>query len=254
MNKTYLRKPLIGIASNRFIVESGPFAGQKRIYINQDYIDSILQAGGIPFLLPLNNDKEATKQQIIAMDGIVFSGGQDIHPLRYQEEPLRFLEDVCTERDEYELSAIKFAYSLKKPILGICRGLQLINVAFGGTLFQDIGEQFASPSIQHSQKSHRSMGTHSVEIDPNSQLSRIFNAKRLITNSFHHQAVKDLAPGFFISARAKDGIIEGIEKLDSSFLLGVQWHPEMMIEKHPEMLQLFSAFVRSAVKAEIGCE
>lgn len=250
MIKQNFKKPLIGISTNQYTLENGFFAGQKRIYINQDYVELILEAGGIPFLLPHNKNREAIKQQMMAMDGIIFSGGQDIHPLHYKEEPLSCLEAVCLDRDEFELEAIQLAHALKKPILGICRGLQLINVAFGGTLYQDIGQQFPSPSIQHSQKTHKAAATHTVDIVPGSQLSRIFGKESLMTNSFHHQAVKDLAPGLSVNAKAKDGVVEGIEKKESPFLIGVQWHPEMMLERHPEMLKLFSAFVSAAQNQE----
>lgn len=253
MKTKKLQKPLIGISTNQYILENSPFAGQKRIYINRDYTECVLKAGGIPFLLPLNTPLEAIEQQIMAMDGIVFSGGQDVHPLRYGEEPSRFLEAVCSERDEYELEALKLAYALKKPILGICRGLQLINIAFGGTLYQDIGHQIPHQSIQHFQKAHKAVATHSVELVPKTLLASIFETNHLITNSFHHQAIKDLAHGFKVNAMTRDGVIEGIEREDSSFLVGVQWHPEMMIEKHPEMLKLFAAFV-SSIEEQSGSE
>lgn len=246
MIKTYQNKPLIGISTNQFILDKGPFTGQKRLFLNQEYIESILNAGGIPFPLPINASPEVIRQQISLMDAILFSGGQDINPLLYKEEPLSCLEEVCFDRDAFEISMINLAHSLKKPILGICRGLQLINVAFGGTLYQDIGQQFPIKSLQHSQKAHKAAATHHVDIAPHSKLHSIFGTDSILTNSFHHQAVKDLAPGFMVSAKAKDGVVEGIEKMDSPFLLGVQWHPEMMIERHPFMKKLFEALVSAA--------
>lgn len=247
MIKTYQNKPLIGISTNISILESGTFAGQKRIYIHQDYVTAIVKAGGIPLLLPLHDSPDIMKAQIQSVDGILFSGGQDIHPLHYKEEPKSCLEEVCVDRDFYELEILKCAHLLNKPILGVCRGLQLLNVAFGGTLYQDIERQFPTFPSQHSQKSEKSAATHTVNVVPHTRLYSIFESETLLTNSFHHQAVKDLAPDFFINAQAKDGIIEGIEKKGSSFILGVQWHPEMMAEKHPIMLKLFSAFVAAAL-------
>lgn len=252
--KSTSRKPLIGILTNLLIVESGVFAGAERIYVNRDYASSVLRAGGTPLLLPIICDAAAMQQQIAAVDAILISGGQDVQPHHYNEEPSPLLEAVCPERDEYEMAVVKQAFSLGKPIFGVCRGLQLINVVFGGSLYQDITNYFPSAPFQHTQKikkedAHQNDEPHTVDIAQNSWLSSVFEKETLITNSFHHQAVKDLAPGFRVNARAKDGVIEGIEKIDGSFVMGVQWHPEMMTEKHPDMQKLFCAFVTEASKS-----
>jgi len=247
-DKTKNKKPLIGILTNLLTVESGVFSGTERIYVNRDYITSILRAGGTPILLPIISDFEAMCQQIESVDAILISGGQDVHPLHYKEEPSRLLEAVCLERDEYEMAVIKHAFQLQKPIFGICRGLQLINVVFGGSLYQDIANDFPMSSFQHTQKSKKDDALHTVDIAQESWLSNVLEKEVLLTNSFHHQAIKNLAPGFRASAWAKDGVIEGIEKIDGPFIAGVQWHPEMMTEKHLDMHQLFCAFVAEASK------
>ncbi len=242
------KKPLIGILTNILTVESGILAGTKRIYVNRDYVNSILRAGGTPILLPIISNEEAMCNQIEAVDAILISGGFDVHPHNYNEEPSHLLEAVSLERDEYEMAVIKHAYQLQKPIFGVCRGMQLINVVFGGTLYQDIANFFPNLSFQHTQKSNRDDVSHTVDIKQNSWLSSVFQKESLLTNSFHHQAIKNLASGFQATAWAKDGVIEGIEKIDGSFVAGVQWHPEMMTEKNADMHQLFCAFVSLSSK------
>lgn len=236
-------RPLIGILTNLLTVETGIFLGTERIYVNRDYVDSVLRAGATPLMLPIVADQEAILQQIEACDALIFSGGQDVHPHHYNEEPSHLLEAVCYERDLFEMAALRFAIRKKMPVFGICRGLQLINVAFGGTLYQDIAKQTPEGSLAHSQKAKKDEITHTIDLADDSWLERLFKKKSLMTNSFHHQAVKELAPGFRATAWAKDGIIEAIEKEDESFVVAVQWHPEMMTEKHSDMQTLFCAFV-----------
>lgn len=246
--KSKNKKPLIGILTSILTVESGVFSGTERIYVNRNYVSSVLRAGGIPILLPIIPDLESLYQQIEAVDAILISGGHDVHPLNYNEEPSHLLETTCLERDQYEIAVIKHALQLLKPILGVCRGMQLLNVFFGGSLYQDIAAHFPTPTFQHNQKFKKEDPSHTVTIAQNSWLSTVFENEMIVTNSFHHQAVKDLAPGFRVSALAKDGVIEGIEKIDGSFALGVQWHPETMTENHLGMHKLFCAFVVEASK------
>ena len=238
------KKPVIGIVTNLINVTEGVFAGSERIYLQRDYVRSTLRAGAVPLLLPIIADSDFLFQQVEAIDAIIISGGQDVEPHHYNETPAPWLEATCPERDLYELAVIKAATALKKPIFGICRGLQLINVAFGGSLYQDISKEHVAPSLPHSQKAERHEATHSVEFIEGSWLSTLYTKKNLDTNSFHHQAIKELAPSFQVSCRAKDGIIEGIERIENgSFIAAVQWHPEMMTEQNPDMQRLFEAFV-----------
>lgn len=236
------KKPIIGILTNVYIVEEGSYAGGERLYVNRDYVKNILKAGGIPLLLPIIDDSEVIKKQIESIDGLLLSGGQDVNPLLYGQKPSDFLGAVRDDRDFFELQAIRHAFSLNIPLFGICRGLQVMNVAFGGTLHQDIPSELG---FDHHQKSRREEPHHQIEIYSDSKLYKILGVSYLETNSFHHQCVKDLAVGFSISARSEDGVIEAIEREDRPFVLGIQWHPEMMAEKYA-VERLFSAFIAAA--------
>jgi putative glutamine amidotransferase len=241
-----MKKPLIGIVGNLLIDQGGMFPGYERAYVNNDYVQSILNAGGTPFILPLISDYESVKCQIEAVDSIVISGGYDVNPLIYGEEPTQKQGFLCPERDDYDLMVIKAAMELNKPILGICRGLQILNAALGGTIYQDLS-QIEGCYIKHVQESRPEVAGHTTEIVSGTKLYDVLGGK-VITNSFHHQAVKDLAPGFKVAARAKDGVIEAIEK-EEGFVIGIQWHPEMMARKGNEsMINLFKKLVQISSK------
>ncbi len=240
-------KPIIGITPTLLISDEDPFHGQERCCLTQDYVQAIHQAGGIPIVFGVVQDENSIRSQIALLDGVMLSGGWDVNPLLYDEEPSSLLQFIYPERDTFELKVIKIAYELQKPILGICRGMQILNVAFGGSLYQDLSH-YSTSSIQHVQKAKRYEEAHTVEISRSTLLHKIFKTDIIMTNSFHHQAIKNIAPGFRVSARARDGIIEAFENHHANFLLGVQWHPEMMIRHHPEMLKIFSAFVKASQK------
>jgi putative glutamine amidotransferase len=236
---------LIGISSSLFKIETGPFIGRERAAVGYDYVQAIKQAGGIPFILPIVENPTHIQRQIELVDGVLLSGGYDVWPLHYGEEPMPCLENICPQRDVYELELIRLAQQLSKPLLGICRGLQLLNVAFGGTLYQDIMAALPA-ALQHHQKAKPEEAMHTVELVEGTLLHQMMGTSTLLTNSYHHQAVKELAPGFRVNARAKDGLVEGIEKVGESWMLGVQWHPEFMVNKHVQMRKLFQALVEAA--------
>jgi putative glutamine amidotransferase len=247
INKNQMKSPVIGISANLLTIESGSFMGLERSAVGHDYVKAVQQAGGLPLLLPIVQDHHLIEQQIEIVDGLLLSGGYDVCPLHYGEEPQRGLEAICPIRDAYEIELVRITHHLKKPIFGICRGLQLLNVAFGGTLYQDIGLSL-STALQHHSIAKPEEATHSVSILPNTMLHQMMQETSLLTNSFHHQAIKSVAPNFIVNAQAKDGIIEGFEDVNGQFILGVQWHPELMLESHPIMLRLFHAFVAAARK------
>lgn len=251
-NKNQVKSsPIIGISATLLTIESGSFMGRERTAVGHDYIQAVESLDGIPFVLPVVKKKELIQRQIEMVDGLLLSGGYDVCPLLYGEEPKRGLEAVRTERDKYEIELVHMAHRLNKPIFGICRGLQLLNVAFGGTLYQDINLDLPS-SLQHSQRAKPEEETHTISILSDTLLHKIMNTTSLSTNSFHHQAIKDIASGLVVNAHAKDGVIEGIEGDGDLFILGVQWHPEHMIVKHPKMLKLFHAFVEAANKRRVS--
>ena len=238
-------RPVIGIVGNLLLDRGDVYPGYERAYVNNDYVQSVLKAGGIPFIMPIVLDDETVKLQVESVDGILVTGGSDVNPLLYGEEPQQKLGPILTERDEYDLKVINYANEMTKPILGICRGLQIMNVAFGGTLYQDLKETDWS-YIKHSQEAKPEVAAHTVNISKGTKLIKMLGDK-IVTNSFHHQAVKELAPEFVISAYAKDGVIEAIEREGEEFIVAVQWHPEMMAAKGDSaMLSLFKRLVEEA--------
>ena len=240
-----MKKPVIGISGSLIIDSSGSFAGYKRSYVNNDYILSVIKNGGIPFIIPFNENEEVIKEQIEMVDGLLLSGGQDVAPKNYGEEPTPKLGDIFPERDDFEYALLKAALEAKKPILGICRGLQIINTYFNGSLYQDLS-YIGTEVLKHNQVNSPSMVTHSVTLDKYSKLFDIFGEEKIRVNSFHHQAVKKVGDGLAISAKAPDGVVEAIEKTDYPFLVAVQWHPEMLHLTVEMMNKLFERFIKEA--------
>mgnify|MGYP002510143229 CR=1 FL=1 len=236
-----MKKLKIGIAANILIMDSGMMPGIYRAYVNNDYVESLEKAGCIPVMLPVLSDIEDVKAQVEGLDGIVLSGGWDIDPFLYGEQPLVQQGFTMREVDRFYLAVIQAGDTLSIPIFGICKGMQAINIAFGGTLYQDIGSQMKT-CFQHVQQAPRYDATHKISIEKGSFLESVLG-KEAMVNSFHHQSIKTVASGFRITARAGDGVVESIERDSGSFICGVQWHPEMMA-KHDNkiMLQLFQAF------------
>lgn len=239
-----MKKPIIGIAANVIVEEQGFFPGMSRAALSYDYVESVAMAGGVPIMLPMVEEADI-EQQIQLLDGLLLSGGFDVDPLKYGEEPVPELGALYPELDEYQMKAAQIAVKLKKPLLGICRGLQVINSAFGGTLYQDI-TYATSSGLKHFQKSARHLATHTVALTEGTALAEIFGTTEVLTNSYHHQSVKVPAPGFVVNAKARDGVIEGLEKMGESFILGLQWHPEMMAAHSAEMRKVFAAFIAAA--------
>lgn len=241
-----MKKPLIGVLGNIMIMEGGMFPGIEKAYVNNDYVEAVMKAGGIPVIIPVTEDEEVIKLQLEAVDGVLMSGGYDLNPLLYGEEPIAAQTFTFTRIDKFYLKAIKLIVDMKKPILGICKGHQALNVAFGGTLYQDLS-QIEGCYVKHSQSAERHEGTHCAEIVEGTKLFLILG-KQILVNSYHHQAIKDLAEGFVVSAKAKDGVIEAIEKTGEEFIVGVQWHPEMMASKDEKMLNIIKKLVEASSK------
>lgn len=234
-------KPLIGVLGRIATIDSGAFNGLERVNLTNAYVDAIEKAGGVPIVVPVNTNKENIKAQVSTMDGIIISGGDDVNPNLYKEEPVRELGYINPVIDEFDIEVIKVALEMNKPILGICRGLQVLNVALGGSLYQDL-KYIKGSHIKHNQETKTYLGTHYIDIKENSILKEIIKEKVLV-NSYHHQSVKTLGNNLKVIAYSNDGIIEAVQKENEKFVLGVQWHPELMVDYSEYMLNLFKRFV-----------
>ena len=240
------RRPIIGISSSVIVDEAGSFAGYKRAYVNKDYVDAVIRAGGVPLIIPFSTDKEVIISQAQLIDGLILSGGHDINPYNYGQEPSQKIGETFPERDTYEMILLEESKKRNIPILGICRGFQLINVAAGGTLYQDLS-LIPGNILKHNQVSNPTLKTHKVEIKENSFISSIFG-KETMVNSFHHQVINKVANDFIVVAKASDGVVEAIEHKTYKFLVAVQWHPEMLAVNCEKARVLFSKFVEEAKK------
>lgn len=247
---------------------------KHELFVRSVYLKALRGAGAIPLILPLYAGTDDLAQLLELADGVLFTGGPDIHPAHYGQDTHLHCGSVCPERDRLELALLPLAIDAKKPILGICRGIQLLNVALSGTLYQDLPSQFRQEfPIAHDQPFDPALPAHTVEVVAGTLLERIVTGKgrnaadtcavgadhpadhagdtgiRLPVNSLHHQAVCNLAPGLIASAYAPGNLIEAIEKPDyPAFFLGVQWHPEYMWEQDAVAAQIFAAFVEAAAE------
>ena len=234
--------PLIGISGNHR-QDKTEHDTYILSYAPNGFVTGLERAKAIPVILPIVS-QETAHEYISRVDALVLSGGQDVSPLLYGEEPHINLGRTYPVRDAYELALIEEAYRQRKPILAICRGIQILNVAFGGTLYQDIQSQYPESTILHVQKTMPSTATHTIEIAEGSELSKIFGTKTAI-NSYHHQAVKDLAPNFKAVAWSSDGLIEAFESNEEGqYVLAIQGHPETMVNDDEGMQELFNHFVQ----------
>ncbi len=238
-----MKKSVIGISSNILGLEKGLFAGYKRAYVDVSYINAVINAGGVPHLLPLNENEKIIEEFVKNVDGIVLTGGNDVFPLLYGEEPKEKLGEIFPERDKFDSLLIRFAMAYKKPVFGICRGMQIINVECGGSLYQDLSYD-ENVKIKHFQKARAHTPTHSINVASNSFLADIYPEGIGFINSYHHQTINQLAPGFVITAKSADDVIEAIENIsEDTFVIGVQWHPEMMAVNDKAAQKLFKKFV-----------
>lgn len=214
--------------------------------VNECNTKAFSQNGGVAVMLPNTSDDEVIDGYLEMLDGICFTGGGDINPLLFDEEPVRGLGNIEYDRDDFEMKLYKKAAEKNIPMIGICRGMQIMNVAAGGTVYQDIYSQRPDTNCHSPKSSFGGNEYHSVTINSNSKLYNIFGTTELKTNSYHHQSVKDVADGYEATAFAKDGIIECIESNKLNFAIGVQWHPEAMYTKYPLYNKLFQAFIKEA--------
>ncbi len=213
----------------------------------QNYAEAIVQAGGLPYFVG-NLDPNLAEDYIAETRGLLLTGGADFDPESYGQDPDADLGRVDYERDAFELALYTAAKAKGIPVLGICRGIQAINIAEGGTLHQHVPA--AGATVQHEQQNKNGTPSHKVVLEPNCFLARAYGNFQIKTNSYHHQAINTLGENLKIVGRSSDGTVEAVEGTQQPFVLGVQWHPEMSFAKHPEHLAPFKLFM-SAVKEEL---
>lgn len=236
-----LIKPIIGITLDW---DGGIYR------LNEAYVKAVIDAGGIPVCLPYV-EAEDGERIIQAIDGLLLTGGGDVNPILFGEEPLPNLGRVLTKRDEREIQWTNIALRRNIPILAICRGMQVLNVALGGTVYQDLYAQKKGKLLLHSQTSAREETSHFVHLHEKSRLQQIMGTKKILVNSFHHQAVKEIAEELAIVGVASDGIVEAVEHSSHPFCIGVQWHPEALaLGGNEQAFKLFQSFVAACRKNE----
>lgn len=239
-------KPLIGITA---YTRHWPTTGWRYDVCYGENATAIEQAGGLPVLIPSQTSADNLRQLYERLDGVLLPGGGDINPAQYGTQPDATLYSVDDSRDRVELAMARWAVADDVPVFGICRGIQVMNVALGGTLVQDIPSQVET-SLRHSiavpGDEARSTLLHDVQIEQGSRLAQIMGSTTVTVNSIHHQTIGEVAPALAITARAPDGLIEGVEMPDKHFVLAVQWHPEDLVATDERMQNLFKAFVEAA--------
>jgi putative glutamine amidotransferase len=233
--------PRIGVSMS-ITVGTSP----ERAYVNSTYLNAIQQAGGVPIALPPQLSGRSWERLAAGLDGLLLTGGGDIDPARFGEAPHPTLFDVAPVRDTFEAAAARWALERQVPLLCICRGIQVLNVTLGGSLYQDVGTE-PRTTLTHSQTEPRDQPTHKVKVRPGSRLAEVLGADEVEVNSMHHQAIKGLGRGLTAVAWAPDQIVEGVELPDHpGFVLGVQWHPEELIGHSEPARRLFAALVTRA--------
>ncbi|TQR21280.1 gamma-glutamyl-gamma-aminobutyrate hydrolase family protein [Psychrobacillus vulpis] len=230
-------KPVIGISSN---------LKEQVLSVSMDNIHAVMEFGGVPIVLPNMEEIESIAETI---DGLLLTGGGDIDPTLFGEEPHEGLGSITPERDAFEIAVIHRMMQLNKPILGICRGAQILNIAVGGDMYQDIHTQIEDKLLQHTQQAPRWHASHYVQVTKGTVLSEIVQVEKMKVNSFHHQALRDIPSDFVVSAVASDGIIEAIESKNHTFVMGVQWHPEsLMLKNDLASSHILKAFIDACKK------
>ncbi len=242
-------KPLIGVTPDFNPGNREDMGGREPTYfLRARYLLAIEELGGIPLILPLANEPSLRRDLIKKLDGLLLTGsGPDLPPKLYGERQRYRYPIMSPRRSTFEIHMTHLAVEHDLPVLAICGGMQTINVALGGTLYQDIPSQLPS-SLPHRQTTRATRLSHAVQVEPKSRLRRILKESRIRVNSSHHQSIKEVAPLLVVSARAPDGVIEAVESRPHRFLLGVQWHPEYLYDRDSMARRIFSAFLRAARK------
>lgn len=240
-------RPLIAITTTTGFEAGALIPNYPRTNVASDYVDLVLAAGGTPVLLPIfdpTGHEQVIAEQLAGVDAVIFTGGQDIDPARYGADPAPELGATSTLRDEWDFTALALAREVGLPVLGICRGSQLINVALGGTLVQDLPTGRPS-EVAHWQPLPNDRPSHAVQVAHDGLLAQLGRDEFAVT-SFHHQGVDRLGEGLRLEATAPDGLVEAFSAEDGPWLLGVQWHPEMSFRNDPPALELAGLLIEQA--------
>lgn len=230
-----MKKAIIGVM---------PLVDKEResLWMLPAYMEGIEAAGGIPVIMPLTNEEETLHRLSDMADGFLFTGGQDVSPALYRKKAGEYCGESCQKRDSMEKILLSIAIREEKPVLGICRGIQLINAALGGTLYQDLPTEYAS-DLEHHQKPPYDVAAHGVKLVTGTPLSELLGEETMEVNSYHHQAIRELAPVLKPMAYAEDGLVEAVWMPEHRFLWAVQWHPEYNYRVSAESRKLFKKFV-----------
>ena len=240
-------KPVIGITGNRHTFAL-KIPGPVLTGVNSadDYAHGVENAGGLPVVLPFLEREETVRELAGRLDGLLLAGGEDVSHLLYGQQPRVGLGEVIPERDALEIALLRAMMELGKPVLGVCRGVQLLNVALGGSLYQDLPREWRGTTL-HSQRARRNHLSHTIQIEPNSRLYGLLGQyAKLDCNSYHHQAIDRVAESLIAVAWDEDGLIEAVERPGPEFVVGVQWHPENLWRTYPVYLGLFQGLVEAA--------
>ncbi|MGH7526349.1 MAG: gamma-glutamyl-gamma-aminobutyrate hydrolase family protein [Gemmatimonadales bacterium] len=244
-------RPIIGVPTQT--LEEIPDQLPRCWVMSQQYVRVLVAAGAVPWIIPLIQNDAATLRGIYdRLDGVFLPGGVDLDPSAYDEAPNDLVGRTDPARDEIELALTRWALEDGKPLLAVCRGIQVVNVAAGGTVHQDLASQLPG-AIKHDYfpkqgQYSRDLLVHDVQLSEGSRLGSLLEAPTVRVNSMHHQGIKQLGPGLRPTAYAPDGLIEGLESSNGHFLLGVQWHPEALVDRDPRMRRLFAAFAEAATR------
>jgi putative glutamine amidotransferase len=249
MTNQHQRAPVIGLTaftSTSQASENTPWS-VSRSAVNQQYIDAVAHAGGAPILIPVGLDVPVLERIYAVLDGLLLPGGDDVAPHHYGQEPHPNIGLIDHDRDELELTLTTWALRDNLPILGICRGVQVLAVAAGGSLYQDVPSQVDEAHAHDVRLHGRDHLAHEMHIEPGSRLAQAVGRNHALVNTFHHQAILDMPDDFDVTARAPDGVIEAIEARGDQFVVGIQCHPEGIWQTTaPEFGGLFTAFVEAA--------
>ena len=240
-----MRRPIIGITMDVGAMQaSGTYTGLTAHYAQAAFAEAVEAASGIPYLIPLN--AQAYLSEVIELiDGLILIGGSDVGPIHYQQQPREKLGPIKPERDLTDIALFKAAVAAQIPVLGVCRGMQLLNAVLGGTLHQDLSEN-PNISIQHDQKSAPNVVTHTIEVESQSYWSRLVTDQSYV-NSYHHQVIDQLAPGLKATVFSPDQVIEAVESEEEvPLILGVQWHPETLYQDASDQLAIFQDLIQRA--------